>query len=829
MNMRFRILIPTVVLLLFAAGFVPPAFSKDGGRLVSFDNLSLCPTSNKAVWLSFQQPYPCIPRGTSLKFQLIVSKTLQVYELNNELVPSNNIQNGELILSDFKLGLNEFATYGVIGGTRNLLDVDRFIVIGDSEGRHSLNSETKRYVVTVNSSASADLVINRSATDNQSKVVSTSDGSSNTITAELTKSDRSRLARDRDVNGIELDRIFTRTTIQTDPQWGLDRIDQRELPLDNSYGYSSDGTGVDIYVIDSGIRSDHVEFTGRIKKTVNFSPVSGVEDCDGHGTHVAGTALGTEFGVAKNANLIVVRVFDCFGSATTTTIVRAIDWVIRDHRSSTPAVANLSLGGGLSTLLNNAVQRLINDGVVTVVAAGNSGANACNFSPSSVTAAIVVGASDQIDQDTDFSNVGSCVDLFAPGKLVNSAFIGGDQASDVLSGTSMAAPHVAGVAAILLEENFASIRNKSAANSIIQNLIIEQSTKGELTSVYATFTSGSPFFSPNRLLFTQSVEAGPDPDTPPSVSGSPGVTTEFSVGSNAAVTGDTWSGSPTPTISFSWLACTRRDSRSRTGSSIPRECSSLGAPSNREYTVGADAIGKYLRVLITGTNTAGNSSIMTATTRNVIASSPVNTALPNISGTATLDSRLRGNAGSWTSSPAARLSYQWMQCTTTDSVESCTAISRATSTDYRIASEQGGSHIRFRVTASNSAGTVVAHSLPTDQVFAPPAPPAPPNTRSSISIRGSERVGAELTASALSWSGSPTPTVERQWLRCAQRNSRQAIRDPGNCTEIAGATNTSYIATTTDIGFYLGVRETAVNASATVVVWSATMRRTIRN
>jgi aqualysin 1 len=824
--MRSRLLTQLIVLLLLGAGVVPPAFSDDQSRPISFENLSLCPTSSKAIWGSYQQPYPCIPRGTSLKFQVTASKTPQLYVLNDQPVSLSSVEAGELILSDFKPGLNELAIYGVSGGTRNLLEVHRFIVTSSSEGKHSLNSDTKRYVVSVNSSANTDLVINRSAVDNQSRVVSKSGTALNTVTAELTESDRNRLSRDRDVNRIELDRIITRTTTQTDPQWGLDRIDQRELPLSNSYSYNGDGTGVDVYVIDTGIRSDHQEFTGRIKKTVNFSAISGVEDCDGHGTHVAGTALGTEFGVAKNANLIVVRVFDCSGSTTITSIVRAIDWIISDHRSSTPAVANLSLGGGLSTSLNNAVQELINDGVVTVVAAGNSGANACNYSPSSVTAAIVVGASDQIDQDTSFSNYGPCIDLFAPGDDVISAYIGGDRASAMLSGTSMAAPHVAGVAAILLQENFASISNKATANSVIQNLIIEQSTKGELSSVYGTFTPGSFYFSQNRLLFTQSGEPGPAPDTPPTVSGTPTVTTEFSVGSAATVAGDTWSGSPEPTVSFNWLACTRSDSRSRSGSSIPRECSSLSAPSNREYTVGADAIGKYLRVLITGSNTAGSSSVMSATTRSVIASAPVNTASPSISGTASLNSSLTGNAGSWTSSPSARFSYQWMQCSNSDSVDSCTAISRATSTRFRIATEQGGSYLRFQVTASNSAGTVIAHSAATTQVF---APPAPPSTRSSISIRGSERVGNTLTASTLTWSGSPMPSVTRQWLRCTQRISRQTTSDPGNCVEIAGATNTSYQATTDDVGYYLGVREIATNSSATVTVWSATLRRTIRN
>ena len=260
------------------------------------------------------------------------------------------------------------------------------------------------------------------------------------------------------------------TTIQDDPpNWGLDRIDQPFLPLDGQYGYDSDGAGTRIYVLDSGVRSTHTNFAGRIPYggyydyadgTFVGNVTSGFDDCTataatGHGTHVAGIAAGTEHGVAKAAEIIPIKVLGCTGGGTDIAVVDAIEWVISDHRTGEPAVAVMSFGtsasgGDASPILDDAVERLIADGVVAVVAAGNDGDDACRYSPARVDAAITVGATTDRDRITAYSARGSCVDLFAPGDRIVSAGVASDTATISKSGTSMAAPQVAGIALRLL-------------------------------------------------------------------------------------------------------------------------------------------------------------------------------------------------------------------------------------------------------------------------------------------------------------------------------------------------------------------------------------------
>ena len=234
--------------------------------------------------------------------------------------------------------------------------------------------------------------------------------------------------------------------------WGLDRIDQRARPLDSTYSPAATGAGVTAYVVDSGLRLGHVEFTGRVGSGAffNFDDGTGVSDCLGHGTHVSGTIGGSTYGVAKSVTIVPVKVFGCSGSTTEAIVISGINWVIDNHAAGTPAVANLSLGGPASSSMDAAVQALINDGVTVVAAAGNSGRPACDYSPGRLPAAITVAASEIDDDDADYSNYGSCNDLFAPGTGVLSAWFNSNTASRTISGTSMAAPHVAGAAALIL-------------------------------------------------------------------------------------------------------------------------------------------------------------------------------------------------------------------------------------------------------------------------------------------------------------------------------------------------------------------------------------------
>jgi subtilisin family serine protease len=295
-----------------------------------------------------------------------------------------------------------------------------------------------------------------------------------------------RLQRDPRVSHLEQDQIVTIDATQRSATWGLDRTDQRSLPLSGTYSYTNTGSGVTAYIIDTGIRADHTEFGGRVVGGVTaINDGRGSSDCNGHGTHVAGTVGGKTYGMAKSVKLFAVRVLDCQGSGSNSGVIAGVDWVTYNH--SKPAVANMSLGGGASQALDDAVSNSIQAGVTYVVAAGNENQNACNTSPARVSAALTVGASTKSDARASFSNYGSCLDLFAPGQDITSAWYTGGSATRTISGTSMAAPHVAGFAAIILQTN------PGASPSSVSNYIRDYATSGTLSSI----GSGSP----NRLLF----------------------------------------------------------------------------------------------------------------------------------------------------------------------------------------------------------------------------------------------------------------------------------------------------------------------------------------
>jgi hypothetical protein len=306
-----------------------------------------------------------------------------------------------------------------------------------------------------------------------------------------------KLQMDSSVAYVEANKKMYALAEQTSPPWGLDRIDAKS-GLDNKYVYSKTGSGVNVYVIDTGIRASHSEFSGRVKQ--GYSAVNdgnGTNDCQGHGSHVSGTIAGRTYGVAKNATLYPVRVLGCDGSGSNEGVIAGINWVANNAKK--PAVANMSLGGSFSQAVNDAVTKAIAKGVVFVVAAGNSSDDACGYSPASTPAAITVGASDKNDASASFTSFGKCVDIYAPGVNILSVGIGNDQDTDTMSGTSMASPHTAGVAALYLEAS------PSASPSQIASNMVSLGTKNVIQN---------PKGSPNVLIFTNPSSTTPNPPTP---------------------------------------------------------------------------------------------------------------------------------------------------------------------------------------------------------------------------------------------------------------------------------------------------------------------------
>ncbi len=294
------------------------------------------------------------------------------------------------------------------------------------------------------------------------------------------------LVHNPNVEYIEADQVITLDTTQSPATWGIDRIDQRALPLSNSYTYNFTGAGVTAYIIDTGVRFSHNEFGGRAISGYDLvDNDSDASDCNGHGTHVAGTVGGSTYGVAKGVSLVAVRVLNCSGSGTTSGVIAGINWVTSHHTAK--AVANMSLGGGPSTSLDTAVKNSIAGGVVYAIAAGNSNRDACKYSPARVPEAITVGATTSTDSRASYSNYGTCLDLFAPGSSITSAWYTSNTATNTISGTSMATPHVTGVAALYLEGH-------SGTAQQVRDAIVAAATSGVVKSAGRG--------SPNLLLYS---------------------------------------------------------------------------------------------------------------------------------------------------------------------------------------------------------------------------------------------------------------------------------------------------------------------------------------
>ncbi len=386
---------------------------------------------------------------------------------------------------------------------------------------------------------------------------------------------------------------------QYQPTWGIDRIDQRTLPLNAQYPFNYTGNGVTAFVIDTGIRSDHIDFGGRAF-TTGYTAIldgNGTNDCNGHGTHVAGTIGGTTWGVAKNVKLVPVRVLDCAGSGSLSGVVAGIDWAA--GTTNRPAVANLSLGSSKSTTVNAAVAGAYAKGISMVVAAGNSNADACQYSPSSEPTAITVGATTNSDARASYSNFGTCVDVFAPGSNITSAWYTGTTATNTISGTSMASPHVAGIVALALQAN------PLATPANIARFIIDNATLGKVTSA----GTGSP----NRLAFSLA-------------SGAPGVSQSVSIknlAGSAKKSGKNWQALVTVTV-YEPLTGAAVPNATVTGAFIPGGNATCVTGSTGTCSLASGSIAGTTTVSSLTVNTISGANLTYNATQNLVTQITVN-------------------------------------------------------------------------------------------------------------------------------------------------------------------------------------------------------------
>lgn len=395
----------------------------------------------------------------------------------------------------------------------------------------ALPDEEQRYIVRYGNDVNAEA----ESSSLQQRGIEVKETLSHTIKASVivaTSNEIETLKKSEDVASVERDTPFSisgATSI-----WGLDRIDQR-TGRDAQFAISDEGAGVNVYVVDTGLYMSHSEFTGRVLASwTGIGDGNGANDCNGHGTHVTGTAAGTTYGVAKKANIIPVRVVECDGSGWNSTAIAGIDWAVAHHVSGQPAVMNLSIGGFTSDSFDQAVQSAVSDGITVVAAAGNEGVDACIYSPARIASAITVAATDINDAQASWSSYGSCVDIQAPGVSIRSAWNNSPTGSNTMSGTSMATPHVSGTAAVMLS------RDRTLSPAQVHQAMIASATTGVVGA-----NKGA---TPNRLLFVMGT-----PPVPPSCSNLKpgdawaGVGTHCGLQGSAASTLSNIEASPAPT------------------------------------------------------------------------------------------------------------------------------------------------------------------------------------------------------------------------------------------------------------------------------------------
>ena len=611
--------------------------------------------------------------------------------------------------------------------------------------------------------------------------------------------------------------LYSIDTTQSGATWGISSLDGTAAPPDSSYTYpTSAGSGVTVYVLDTGQPpANSSEWGSRLLSGVNFIPdETNPADCEGHGTHVAGTVASATYGVAKQASIRALRVLNCGGSGSTAGIIAAIDWAIGDNPAGKRAVLNMSLGGiafESDPAMDSAVARAVADGIFVVAAAGNNGqfdllSNSCTFSPARSPEAFTVGAVDRVNNEADFSNNGSCVDIHAPGVDIVSLSIPGE--SPTLSGTSMAAPHVAGVAALYFS------LNPTATVAQAKTALISYAEKNKITLRPSVRTTS------NNLLDIAAM-TGVSNSNPPTNTQAPGLSlvTGSTNGANNAPTvradttstryllsNGTWTGNATITYTYKWYSCA---ASAVAGSTLPDNCEQIVGATTNQFQVGVDQVSRHIIGEVIATNSVGTSSRFSAS-QGPVTRAPVVTADPAIDADVreTVGNPITASAGTWVGSPTPTLTYQWFSCTSrVSSVASttptgCTSIPGATAITFTPTNTQFGRFLTLRVSAINAAIStpVTRFTVSNQAVASAPTNSSAPGlslvTGSTNGANNAPTVRADTTSTRYllsngTWTGNATITYTYKWYSCAA-SAVAGSTLPDNCEQIVGATTNQF-------------------------------------